>query len=470
MKIRNTFFLVITAGIVYVLSIAGSSCAQIGAPTGGPRDSLPPKLLNASPPNHTIHFKRKKITLTFNEYVQIQNMRENLLVSPTPEITPNINYKLKTVTIELRDTLEPNTTYRLQLGNAIQDINENNPYPDFTYVFSTGAYIDSLTYAGHVQLAQTGKIDSTLLVLLYADLSDSAVYKTKPKYITRLDSSGKFLFKNLAEGVYNIFALEDEGGQKKYTSDKQLFAFADSTVKVATITDTTRLYAYAEEEEIQKTTKSTNKKATEKQKLEYNTSLSNGSQDLLSPLTITFNATLKDFDSTKIRLSDTLYAPLEPAIISIDTLFKTVTVRYNWEGSAYYKLIIDKEFGTDTLGVALEKSDTLSFRGKNESDYGTIKINFINLEKFTHPVVQFISGNKVVKSYPLISPTIVQRLFDPGEFELRILNDINQNGVWDPGNYDPVNPELQKQPEIVYSVVKTIKVRANWENEWDIVL
>ena len=150
----------------------------------------------------------KTITLTFDEYIQLQNLQQTLLVSPTPKINPDINSKLKVVTIKLRDTLEPNTTYSIDMGNAIQDINENNPFRNFTYVFSTGSYIDSLQFSGNIQLAQTGKADSTLIVLLYKDLDDSAVLKGKPKYITRLDSSGNFKFKNLAGRYLSCFRPE----------------------------------------------------------------------------------------------------------------------------------------------------------------------------------------------------------------------------------------------------------------------
>ena len=113
-------------------------------PTGGPRDSLPPVLLNANPPNGTTHFKGNKIVLTFDEYVQLDKFAEKFIGCSYTKNIPNVDYKLKTVSIKLRDTLQPNTTYSIQLGNSIQDINENNPLPDFSYVFSTGAYIDSL--------------------------------------------------------------------------------------------------------------------------------------------------------------------------------------------------------------------------------------------------------------------------------------------------------------------------------------
>ena len=123
------------------------------------------------------------------------------------------------------------------------------------------------------------------------------------------------------------------------------------------------------------------------------------------------------------------------------------------------------DFATDTSGNALAKPDTINFKTKKEGDYGSIKINFKNLEKFIHPVLQFVSNNEVVYSYPLTSPTWNVKLFNPGDYELNILDDINQNGRWDPGSY-----EMKKQPEKVYSIPQKINIRANWENEKDIAL
>ena len=113
------------------------------------------------------------------------------------------------------------------------------------------------------------------------------------------------------------------------------------------------------------------------------------------------------------------------------------------------QIIIAKDFATDTLGVALLKSDTINFKTKRESDYGSITINFKNLEKFKNPVLQFVSNNEVVNSYPLTSAKWNEKLFNPGDYELRILEDDNKNGIWDPGNY-----HLKKQPEKVYALNK----------------
>lgn len=463
MKIRNTIFLLAAAGFFYIFSIIGSSCAQIGMPTGGPRDTLPPVLLKSTPPNGSTHFNEKKIVLSFDEYVHLDNLQNNLLVAPTPKLPPGIDYKLKTVTIKLRDTLQENTTYSIELGNAIQDLNENNPLRNFTYVFSTGAYIDSLQFDGSVQLAETGKVDTTILVLLYKNLSDSAIYKEKPRYIARLNSKGEFKFHHLASGTYHVFALKDESGQKIYNNPTQIFAFSDSAVIVSKDTHPQKLYAYAQEKPFVKPPAEGRSPADKK--LKYTVSFSGNIQDIISPIKLDFNHKLKNFDSLKIRLTDTLFNPIRSAVVTIDTAHKEVTVKNNWTENTIYKLLVEKDFAKDTAGNELAKSDTIKFKTKKENEYGSIKINFKNLAKFKHPVLQFVVNNEVVNSFALTSPTWSVPLFKPGEYELRILDDTNQNGIWDPGNY-----HLKRQPEKVYSITQPLNIRADWGNERDIEL
>lgn len=463
MNIRNTLSTLAILVLLYSLSILGNSCAQIGSPTGGPRDSLPPVLLNSNPANRTTQFKGKTIILTFDEYIELKDMEKNVLVSPTPKIMPNIDYKFKQVTIRLRDTLIPNTTYSIQLGNAIQDINESNPYHNFTYIFSTGNYIDSLTFSGNVRLAETGVLDSTLLVFLYNDLSDSAVFKSKPKYITRLDSSGNFLFKNLAPGTYHVFALKDESGQRMYNDPKSLFAFSDSSVEVKTTTTPVNLLAYAEEKESPKTSGTTKKNKNDK--LRFTSSFTSSTQDLLSPISLTFSTPLRSFDSSKVRLTDTLYQSKKIKVSFADTTLQKINISTDWSENTVYKLLVEKEFVKDTLGNSLEKNDTLTLHTKLERDYASIKINFQNLNKFKHPVLQFVSNNRVVASYALNGTTFSQKLFNPGDYILQILDDTNQNGIWDPGNYIQ-----KKQPERVYRIAQTLSLKANWDNERDIIL
>ncbi len=462
MNFRNCTFFIVVCFAFYAISILGNSCAQIGAPTGGPKDSIPPVLLNANPPNGTIHFKGNRITLTYDEYVQLQKLQDNLLVNPTPKITPNVDSKLKIVTIKIRDTLQPNTTYRFDFGNAIADINEGNVVKNFSYIFSTGSYIDSLQFSGNVLLAETGKPDSTLLVFLYKDLDDSAVMKHKPQYTTRLDSAGNFTFHNLAPGIYNVFALKDESGQKIYNNADELFAFADSAIHVNNNTPSVKLFAYAEEKPKPKSTSTT---SSSDKKLKYKTSIENGRQDLLTPLTIEFNHKLKNFDSLKIQLTDTLLNPYKSATVSIDSTKEKITIQNTWVDNADYRLLIEKDFATDTLGAGLSKNDTIHFKTKKESDYGSITINFKNLEKFKNPVLEFVSNHEVVNAFPLTSPTWNAKLFNPGDYELRILDDTNKNGIWDPGNY-----HLKLQPEKVFAIKQKLNIRVDWDNERDIIL
>jgi hypothetical protein len=133
---------------------------------------MPPVLLQSVPADSMLNFKANKITLTFDEYVQLDNqmVQTNLVVSPTPDQAPIVASHLRDVTIRLKDSLKPNTTYSINFGNALKDVNEGNPYKNFHYVFSTGNSIASGELSGRVQLAQTGKTDSTLIVILHKNL------------------------------------------------------------------------------------------------------------------------------------------------------------------------------------------------------------------------------------------------------------------------------------------------------------
>ena len=242
---------IIPASVIILISvisvISSPGCANIIPPQGGFRDSIPPVLLKASPEDSSTNFKTNRITLTFDEYISdIQNSRQNLIISPVPKRDPDIESKLRTIIIKLKDTLEPNTTYTINFGDAIRDINEGNIAKNFTYIFSTGTTFDSLTLSGKVVLAENGKVDSTLSVMLHKNGNDSAVASEKPRYVTRLDSSGNFTFRNLPGGTFYIYALKTEGGGYFYSSERQLFAFADSPVTLGYVNKPITLYAYAE--------------------------------------------------------------------------------------------------------------------------------------------------------------------------------------------------------------------------------
>ncbi|HEX7848073.1 MAG TPA: Ig-like domain-containing protein, partial [Chitinophagaceae bacterium] len=149
MKRIFPFFLIILA-ISKIMVLPG--CANIVPPQGGPRDSLPPVLVRSDPGDSSRNFKGKTITLTFDEFIDVQNAQTEMLISPTPKNFPTVDYRLNTVTVKLKDSLETNTTYSFNFGNSIKDINESNVKKNFTYIFSTGNYIDSLELTGKVVL------------------------------------------------------------------------------------------------------------------------------------------------------------------------------------------------------------------------------------------------------------------------------------------------------------------------------
>ena len=153
---RFLIFFLLCLALTRVSFITG--CANIVPPTGGPRDSLPPVLVQAVPVMHALHVSANKIVLNFDEYIDMKDIRTNLIVSPVPKVMPTVTSHLKVITIVMKDTLQPNTTYALNFGRAVTDVNENNVLRNFTYAFSTGNYVDSLKYSGRVIMANNGKI------------------------------------------------------------------------------------------------------------------------------------------------------------------------------------------------------------------------------------------------------------------------------------------------------------------------
>ncbi|MBI5371219.1 MAG: Ig-like domain-containing protein [Sphingobacteriales bacterium] len=472
---RKGIFISTLCSLVFLTGtvINGPGCANIVPPQGGPRDSIPPVLLKSSPGDSTVNFRGNKIVFSFDEFVDVQNIQENLLVSPLAKTNPVVDFRLKEVTVKLKDTLESNTTYSLDFGKAIRDITEGNVVKDFKFTFSTGSYIDSLELEGQVLLAETAKPDSTLIVMLHTSQEDSAVVKEKPKYIARLDGKGRFHFKNLPARTYAIYALKDEGGTRRYMGEKQYFAFADQPVIPGQKNDSLTLYAFAKKEatppyvaESAGAGGQRNKPgAPADKRLKFQTNLANNQQDLLADLKLSFENPLKTFDSNGLRLyTDTTFQPVTGLLIEKDSSAMAVTLINSWKENTLYNLVLDKDFAEDSTGKKLLKSDTLSFVTKKKTDYGTLKIRFRNLDPGKNPVLQVILNQALFKSFPLSGTEFTEALFMPGDYELRILYDQNKNGVWDPGQFIGA----RKQPERVTPLGRKITIKANWINEFDI--
>lgn len=203
-----------------LLVILTVGCAKRGSITGGDKDSIAPVLKTSFPKNRSINFSGREIQLVFDEYVKVKNANKQLIVSPPlkypPEILPYT--ASKTLTIKLKDTLLPNTTYSFNFGQSIEDYNENNPLSQFKYIFSTGSYIDSLSVNVKVKDALEKKTAPFVSVMLYEineKFNDSTIYKEFPRYITNtLDSLKIVKIENIKAGKYLLVALKDNGNNK----------------------------------------------------------------------------------------------------------------------------------------------------------------------------------------------------------------------------------------------------------------
>lgn len=228
---KNKHLILITL-VAFVLG----SCARKGRPEGGPKDETAPIMVTANPPYETIRFDDDNIRIYFDEYIVLKDLQKQLVVSPpmknppliTPQGTPS-----KYINIKILDTLQPNTTYTFNFGNAVQDNNENNKLESFKYVFSTGSYIDSLTIKGSVADAFDKKEVKEVSVLLYkldSTYNDSIIFKQKPNYVTSTLDSTNFEFSNLREGKYLMLALKEQANDYIFSSKNDKIGFFADTI------------------------------------------------------------------------------------------------------------------------------------------------------------------------------------------------------------------------------------------------
>ena len=221
-----------------VLSIVViSGCAKRGSPTGGPVDSIPPVLINASPKINSINFDSKEIRLTFDEFVKLDNVDEQLIISPpinksSYEVKP-LNGVTKKVFLEFIDSLETETTYSINFGNSIKDNNEGNPLTFFSYTFSTGETIDSLYVRGNISDAFDKETDDYISIHLYridSIFNDSIIYNNRPTYISNSLDSTSYQFKNIKKGKYLILALKDIDNNYFFDPFYDKIGFIDSLI------------------------------------------------------------------------------------------------------------------------------------------------------------------------------------------------------------------------------------------------
>jgi hypothetical protein len=363
--------------LAFILSLA-VACAKVSTPTGGPTDKTPPVVVKSLPLNGTKNFKGEEISITFDEYVTLDNISDKFMVSPPMKKKPRVFIKGKSVNVEFEEKLKDSTTYTLYFLDAIRDLNANNILDNFQFVFSTGPVLDSLSVTGNVYKTLNLESPEKTQVLLFRNQDDSAVIKNLPDYISRVVGNGYFRFDHIAAGKYRLFALKDDDNSKNYNRTEEQFAFMDSLITVTpggnylpVVKDTTTLKKDIKVKDTSKT-KTEIKKPTEpviltgqyklfmflaKKKNHYLFSSSRNSKYFLTyilslpPDTMKVDFSIKGFSADKYlieksRQKDTINVWLTDSTLykqSVDTTYLTYPF-------------------TDSLGVIGYKTDTIPMR------------------------------------------------------------------------------------------------------------
>ena len=232
-QIKRNLHKIITILLVVGYSLHTSSCASTkAAPSGGPKDTIPPVVVAAKPLENSVNFplEEGEIYITFNEYVQLKDAFKNILLSPPQKKAVKTRIKGKGFVVTFPEPLDTNQTYSLNFGNAIVDNNESNPLYGYAYSFSTGDTVDSLMFSGKVVDAETLFPIENATVALYLNAKDSTVMNELPDAVAKTDIWGYFTIRNLKAAAYNMFAFSDGNNNNKYDQGSEKIAFLDSTV------------------------------------------------------------------------------------------------------------------------------------------------------------------------------------------------------------------------------------------------
>lgn len=522
--------------IYTVLSIVViSGCAKRGSPTGGPVDSIPPVLINASPKINSTNFDSKEIRLTFDEFVKLDKVEEQLIISPpidksSYEVKP-LSGVTKKVFLEFIDSLETETTYSINFGNSIKDNNEGNPLTFFSYTFSTGETIDSLYVRGNISDAFDRDTDNYISIHLYridSVFNDSIIFNNRPTYVSNSLDSTSYQFKNLKEGKYLIVAIKDIDNNYFFDPFYDKIGFIDSLITLpqdsiinfklfkeetsliwdkphfinsekigfgyygkldlknikieSSIPDSVQ-YTYTKERESdtlifwlsKNSFDSLNFNLIEKDTTKLVTVKFDRAKDTLidslsiSPKTanvihlketfkLSSNIPLKKIEDSLITIRD-IDSLIIPFTTSINDNLDQIEIEFEVSPSDNYRLFILPEAIKDIRGVS---NDTLQYNVVSQTleDYGNVYLDVVRNSESKFILHMIDSNGDIIREFKNVNLDTTYN-FDyvrPGKYTFRLIEDANNNDIWDTGNY------LKKiKPENVYYFANELEVRANWD-------
>jgi len=397
------------------------SCAQIVPLTGGEKDLDAPKELESSPENGSIGFASKSITVEFDEYIKLTNISSQLIVSPLMEMPPEILVRGKKLVIKLQGELSPKTTYSINFGNAISDITENNIFPNYKYVFSTGDYIDSLSYSGTVVSAIDLSAKENIYVLLYDQFEDSIPLKELPRYVALTNKKGEFSISNIANGKYKLFAINDINSNYLFDLPNEEIGFENELITLDSTINDNFISLFEEESELQYILNSAHE-SYGKIDLVFN----RPTEDLnITPINKTFNEELENWsimESNTIGDSITLWLFQDTFDENIELLVKDGNEIID---TVNFDLIAFSEFKDSTLTVSTNVSSSIDL---NKNIILTINRPFTNyladsIKLYEDSVLvstTFITDiglRKFELAYDFKENTNYQLFIPPGSFE-----------------------------------------------------
>lgn len=524
MKVPSSLLLIII--LVFL-----SSCAKRGTPDGGPLDENPPEIVREIPKNNSIYFNDEKIRIFFDEYIKLEKLNSQLVVSPPIDkskysIFPQGGAS-KYIDIEINESLADSTTYVFNFGQSIQDNNEGNKLQFYKYAFSTGSYIDSLEVDGIVKDSYSAKTDELITVMLYPEnekFYDSIIYKEKPTYVASTLDSTYFNFTNVKTGKYHLIAIKDNNNNflfdplidkiayydsiinlpgdyeidlKIFKENPEFFIFKpfqtsynklsfgyrgntdsldikisnknfinSSQITFEKETDTLNFwFKEFEYDTIYLDLKNKNfkekfkvsypRKKLERDSLQINSDVQN-SIDLGEKFILNSNIPLSKIDDQYINIYNK-----DSVGIEFSTRIKNGTdIIFDFE------ILPNDKYNITVLPNAIidffdNTVDTLNYslNTKKSSDYGLLIVNIETLKKYPI-IVELLDTKEDIIQSKYIKSQFDECIFEninPGDYNLRLIHDKNENYKWDSGNY------LNKiKPEETLHSLERIKIRANW--------
>jgi hypothetical protein len=471
-----------TCALAFLLLFLFEACANIVPPSGGEKDTTPPVLLSINPPDSSLHKKVSKIELHFNKFMVVQDLQSNMQLSPLIDINPTVLSYGKRVEIKIPDSLLlEHTTYRLNLGNALVDNRESTPYKNFVYIFSTGAYFDSLGLQGKVFDAATGIPDSTATIMLYPEAAgDSAVLRKKPLYAQKTNGAGNFSFSLLPQKAFIAYAVQDDNNNNIYDFGTEKIDFYDRHLIPSMNQDSFFVFNVFKEtidtsfleSPVDSTGTGISKAAARfrknqpKDKAPYKVNADTGSRDkrtfeLTGPLTVDLNTPLSELDSSKIYLSYDDSGTDVQAIQHLTADSAKITIHTKWLDNTVYTLRLVKGWAKDTSGTELPPGKYI-FRTKRAEDYSSLKIHIDPAYVGEKYLLYVYREKDSVYQKPVQNSVVEIPLLQPGTYNMRIIVDENHNGKWDSGDLFK-----RKHAEKVIPYPQSMVMKAGWENEVD---